>query len=63
MNWFDKVSLKAASYQTADIVTVHTSKEMELKGFKTTYGWLNNKNVQEWPKMRVFVCFALPAHI
>ena len=34
---FDKVSLNAASCQTADsIVSVRTSKELELKGLKTT---------------------------
>ncbi len=34
---FDKVSLNAASYQTADsTVSVCTSKEPELKGLKST---------------------------
>ena len=34
---FDKVSLNAASCQTADsTVSVRTSKEPELKGLKTT---------------------------
>ena len=36
---FDKVSLNAASCQTADSMTVsiHTSKEPEVKGRKTNY--------------------------
>ena len=34
---FEKVSLNVASCQTASsIVSVHTSKEPELKGLKTT---------------------------
>ena len=35
--YYDKVSLNAASCQTADrTVSVRTSKELELKGLKTT---------------------------
>ena len=33
---FDKVCLNAASCQTADTVSVRTSKEPELKGLKSS---------------------------
>ena len=45
---FDKVSLSVASCQKADsTVSVHMSKELELKGLKTTKfkGMEQNKNI------------------
>ncbi len=50
---WNNLKVYIASCQKADsIVSVHTSKELELKGLKTTQWWLNIKNLQEWHKAK-----------